>query len=334
MSIDPQAARLLRMLGTATRSGTGRIGIDERRRSFDGLMRLSGPAPEVGSVEDKSTAGLGTAFDHLEHDVVRKPVPTFRHHALGLRLYTPLGRSGARLPGLIYFHGGGLVAGSLDSYDVLCRILSNASGCRVVAVDYRLAPEHPFPAAIEDAMRATAHVLDEAESFGLDPDRIALGGDSAGGTLTAIVTQAFRDRAGPKPRVQVLLCPVLDFVEERPSKRDFGQGYLLDSALMTRDLDDLAPNRPLSDPLISPLRAPALAGLPPALIHTAGFDPLRDEGRAYADRLEEAGVAVRYTCHETMIHHFYGLTGMLPAARSILAAIGGELAEVMATPTP
>ncbi len=165
MQIDPQAARLLRMLDAAPRGETGRIGIGERRRAFDGLMRLSGAPPAVGNVRDRAAAGPGGP--------------------LRFRTYEPETATDAPLPGLIYFHGGGLVAGGLDSYDVLCRNLTHLSGCRLVAVDYRLAPENRFPAAIEDALWAVAAILDRAEEFGLVPGRIAVGGDSAGGTLTA-----------------------------------------------------------------------------------------------------------------------------------------------------
>ena len=309
MEIDPQAARLLRMMAAGARTGSGRIGIAERRRAFDGLMRFSGPPPDVAAIEERTIPGPGGP--------------------LGLRIYTPAGGGTRMSPGLIYFHGGGLVAGSLASYDVLVRTLANGSGCRLVAVDYRLAPEHPFPAAIEDALAAVRCVFDKAGALGLDPARIAIGGDSAGGTLTAIATQALRGPAGVPLRCQVLLCPVLDFGEERPSKRAFGEGFLLDTALMARDLDDYAPGLPLDDPLVSPLRAADLSGLPPALVHTAGFDPLRDEGRHYAERLAAAGVEVRYTCHDTMVHHFYGLGGLVPAARTILDQIGRDLGAVL-----
>lgn len=309
MSIDPQAARLLRMLGAVPRAETGRIGVAERRRSFDGLMRLSGAAPSEIVIEDRWIEGPGGR--------------------LRLRLYTPANAFEPRLPGLLYFHGGGLVAGSIESYDVLCRTLALHAACRLIAVDYRLAPEHPFPAAIEDALCVTRHVLDAPEIFGLANGRIAIGGDSAGGTLTAIVTQALRSCAGPPLRAQMLLCPVLDFAEERPSKREFAEGYLLDTALMVRDLEDLAPNLPLDDPRLSPLRAADLSGLPPALIHTAAFDPLRDEGAAYAAKLTEAGIDVSYACHTGMVHHFYGLAGMIPAARGILAEIGAALSGML-----
>ena len=309
MPIDPHAQRLLRMVGAGARADDApRVTIEERRASFDALMRLSGAEVAVGGVENRTYAGPGGP--------------------IGLRIYVP-NESGQRpCPGLVYFHGGGLVAGSLDTHDALCRMLCAATGCRLIAVDYRLAPEHPFPAAIEDACAVLRWVLDHADDLGLDPGRIAVGGDSAGATLTAIATQRLRGEPGPAIRCQLLLCPVLDFGEERHSKRAYGQGYLLDRALMQRDLEDYAPGLvDLSDPSISPLRAADLAGLPQAFIHTAEFDPLRDEGGAYADRLAAAGVDVTYTCHAGMVHHFYGLTGLIPAARAILTAIGAEISD-------
>ena len=162
--------------------------------------------------------------------------------------------------------------------------------------------------------------------WGIDPGRAGIGGDSAGATLAAIVTQKLRGAPGRALQCQLLLCPVLDFGEQRESKRAFGQGFLLDQALMDRDLEDYAPGvLDVNDPLISPLRAHDLSGLPQAFIHTAEFDPLRDEGQDYADRLAAAGVEVDLTCHAGMVHHFYGLTGFIPAAGPILASIGAEV---------
>ena len=305
LPIDPHAQRLLRMVSAGARSGTGPVTTEERRRSFASLMRLSSTPAEVGGVEERTCPGPGGA--------------------LALRVYTPQGSGAECLAGLVYFHGGGLVAGSLDTHDALCRTLCNEIGCRLVAVDYRLAPEHPFPAAIEDALAALRWVLDHAEELGIDPARVAVGGDSAGATLAVIATQEMREAPGRQPCAQLLLCPVLDFVEERGSKRDFGEGFLLDKALMDRDLADYAPGVDLADPRISPFRALDLSGVPRAFIHTAEFDPLRDEGAAYAERLRAAQVKVAYTCHPGMVHHFYGLTGMIPAARSILVRIAAEI---------
>jgi acetyl esterase/lipase len=239
------------------------------------------------------------------------------------------------LPAIIYFHGGGLVAGSLDTHDTLCRVLAEGCGATVIAVGYRLAPEHKFPAAIGDAEAATDWVFAHAAALAIAPDRIAVAGDSGGGTLAALVCQAGRGRAAPPVALQLLLCPVLDFGVESPSRREFAERYLLDRATLDRDFAHYAPgNLDRMDPRVSPLRATRLAGLPPALIHTAEFDPLRDEGAAYAERLREAGVPVRYTCHPGMIHHFYGLTSVIPAARKAVEAICREMRSALAEAGP
>ena len=309
MPIDPHAQRLLRMVSAGARSGAGPVTAEERRRSFASLMRLSGAAAQVGGIEERTCPGPGGPIN--------------------LRVYTPPGSAPECLAGLVYFHGGGLVAGSLDTHDSLCRTLCVEIGCRLIAVDYRLAPEHPFPAAIEDALTALRWVLDHAEELGVDPAQVVVGGDSAGATLTVIATQELRGASGRQPRAQLLLCPVLDFAEERESKRAFGDGFLLDKALMERDLADYAPDSDVADPRISPLRAVDLSGLPPAFVHTAEFDPLRDEGAAYAERLHDAQVDVAYTCHPGMVHHFYGLTGMIPAARTLLVGIAAEMRSAL-----
>lgn len=302
--MDPQARRFLAMLAIGT-ADAAQVSPEARRRSFEKLMALSKPpAAEVASV-DRGIQGC-------DGDI---PV----------RIYTPE-PSRPLLPALVYFHGGGLVAGGLDTHDALCRTLAHEAGCRIVSVGYRLAPEHPFPAAVVDAVVATRAILRQATAFGLDAKRIAVGGDSGGGTLAAIVCQLFRTRL----KAQVLLCPVLDFAGMHPSRQVYGDGFLLDAATMTRDLVHYDPRRSLDDPRISPLRARSLAGMPTTLIHTAGFDPLRDEGAAYAARLQAAGVAVDHTCHAGLIHHFYGLGRVIPAADAALAGIGRGIGRALA----
>jgi acetyl esterase/lipase len=301
------------MLRAGTPADWSCASVDVRRAGFDGLMRFAAPPPSVGPVVDRVIEGPGG------------PLP--------LRVFSPEGPA-SRLPGLLYLHGGGLVAGSLESYDSLSRTLAAGIGCRLVAVGYRLAPEHPYPAAIEDAVAAVRHVLDHPADFGVDPARVAVGGDSAGGTLTAIVTQTLRDLGDVRLAAQVLLCPVLDFAEERPSKRAYGEGFLLDTAMMARDLVHYAPDVALTDPRLSPLRAKRFADLPPAIIHTAACDPLADEGLAYAEALRAAGVTVSHTCHPGMVHHFYGLTGLVPAARRALDAITAEVGAMFGNRNP
>ncbi|MGI3902818.1 MAG: alpha/beta hydrolase [Janthinobacterium lividum] len=305
MPVDPQAARLMAMLGAGRRPDWASVTAEERRRGFAGLMRMAGRAPEIGGVESVSVAGADGA--------------------LPARLYRPAGEPGGPRPGLVYFHGGGLVAGDLDTHDVLCRSLAQGSGCRVIAVGYRRAPEHRFPVAIEDALAAASDVLGRPESFGLDPARIAIGGDSAGATLATVTAGALRHRSCPRLVLQFLLCPVLDVQSATASRREFAEGYLLDAEMMARDLADYAPGLDPADPRLSPIRVHDLAGIPPALIHAAEFDPLRDEAALYADRLAAAGVPVDHHCHPGMIHHFYGLTGFIPAVRTILAGIAADL---------
>ena len=219
--------------------------------------------------------------------------------------------------------------GDLDTHDCLCRILANESGCRLVSVDYRLAPEHPFPAAVEDACAATAWIAAHAAELAIEPTCLAVAGDSAGGTLAAVVCQTAKG-SGFKIALQVLLCPVTDIAADNQSRRKFAEGYFLEGPLMSWAGTHYLPSGvDLNDPRLSPLRAPDLSGLPPAHIHTAGFDLLRDEGKAYADALERAGVRVHHVCHEHMIHHFYAMGGAIPYARTALKTVGDDIKAVL-----
>jgi acetyl esterase len=250
---------------------------------------------------------------------------------IAVRIYTPVAPGAERLPGLVYFHGGGFVIGDLDTHEGLCRILANESGCRVVSVDYRLAPEHRFPAALDDAFAATQWIAEHAPELGIDPNCIAVGGDSAGGNLAAVVCQLAKTAGAPLIALQVLFCPVLHQPGETESRRLFAEGYLLEKASLAWFFEQYcAPGTDLGDARLSPLRASDVAGLPPAHIHTAGFDPLRDEGKAYADRLERAGVKVRYTCHDGMVHHFYCMAGAIPSARAALKDVGAAIKAALA----
>ena len=310
MPLDPHAKRFLDMMAAAGPKTAAADTIEARRNAFARLMALSGPGPALANVIDEAIAGPEAAIP--------------------LRVYTPQSAT-ARPPAIIYFHGGGLVAGSLDTHDRLCRVLAEGCDAVVIAVGYRLAPEHKFPAAIADAEVATDWVCAHATALVIDRERIAVAGDSGGGTLAAIVCQTMRGRQSPPIALQLLLCPVLDFAAESASRRELAEGYLLDRATLDRDLAHYSPgNLDRTDPRVSPLRAADVAGLPTALIHTAEFDPLRDEGAAYAERLRQAGVPVRYSCHAGMIHHFYGLTSVIPAARRALDAICREMRTALA----
>jgi len=307
MPLDHQVRRLLRTLAL-TGPGDAARDVPQRRAAFAGLMRFADSGARVARVEDRVILG-----------------------AIALRVYTPRAAEGPHLPGLLFLHGGGFVCGDLDTHDALCRALCEQCGSKVIAVDYRLAPEHPFPAAVEDALAATMWVLERPSELGLDAARIGIAGDSAGATLATVVARLV---AASRPRalaVQVLLCPILDFAAATGSRREFGAGFLLDSDAMALELACyLPPGQDAADARVSPLRAADLRAMPPALIHTAECDPLRDEGRAYADRLRLAGVEVRHTCHSGMIHMFYALGGFVPYARVALGQVGAQVKAAFA----
>jgi acetyl esterase len=251
--------------------------------------------------------------------------------ALPYRLYSPAGADD-RAPGFVFFHGGGLVAGSIATHDRIAAALAHATGCRLVSVDYRLAPEHKFPAAVDDAIAATEWVAREAASLGIDAGRLVLGGDSAGATLAAIVCQEAAQTAGLSIVAQCLICPVLDFEEASPSRQAFAEGHLIDRVTIEADLADYLPEAlDAADPRISPLRATRLAGLPTAIIHTAEFDPMRDEGNAYARKLLAAGVTVEHVCHEGMVHNFHAMGAILPQAQLVLSQIGEQVRRAVGT---
>jgi acetyl esterase/lipase len=214
----------------------------------------------------------------------------------------------------------------LDTHDGIARALAVAAQCRVVSVDYRLAPEHPFPAAITDAITAVRHIATHAEDFGVDAARLGVCGDSAGGTLAAACCQALAQEGDSWLALQVLLCPILDYSRLTPSRREFAQGYLVDQATLDHDLlHYLTPEVEAADPRVSPLRSGGLQGLPPTLIHTAEFDPLRDEAREYGERLNAVGTPSTYQCHPGMIHLFYGLGGVIPYGNTAMQRIGADI---------
>ena len=248
---------------------------------------------------------------------------------LAIRVYTPEGRG--PFPVLVFFHGGGFVLCSLDTHDGLCRSLCNAVGCIVVSVDYRLAPEAVFPSAPEDCYAATCWVGEHAASLGGDPARIAVGGDSAGGNLSAVTALMVRDRGGPELRHQLLIYPVMDCSFDTPSYRENATGYLLSRDMMRWFWGHyLAEDAHAADPLASPLRAPNLAGLPPAHVVTAEFDPLRDEGEAYALRLSDAGVPTEQIRYDGMFHGFFSMDAQLDQAKVAQAAAARALRTAFA----
>jgi acetyl esterase len=244
---------------------------------------------------------------------------------IGARLYVPPG-STAPSPLLVYYHGGGWVIGDLDTHDDPCRFLASRAGVRVLAIDYRLAPEHPFPAAPEDAFAAYQWAIADTERLGADPARIAVGGDSAGGNLAAAVCLMARETGAPLPALQLLIYPVTETAGTARSRQTFDEGFLLTRA----DMDwfeerYLPPGVDRSDPRVALLEAADLSGLPPAYLAIAGFDPLRDEGLAFARRLREAGVPAAARLHPGLVHSFANLTAICRSARMAMLEAAGAL---------
>jgi acetyl esterase len=309
MPLDPRVKRFLNLLAAGNPPDARSATVEERRKGLMSLMEFAGPPLALEQIEDRTLPGAdGT---------------------LRIRLYSP--SKAEVLPGLIYFHGGGLVAGSLDTHDSIGRALSHYGGVRVLSVDYRLAPEHRFPAAVEDAKAAVHYISAHAADFGIEPARLGICGDSAGATLAAATCQWAAQTSGPRLVLQLLLCPILDYSRVTESKRELSSGYLVDQATLDHDLKYYLPEGATpSNPLVSPLLATDVSGMPRTLIHTAEFDPLRDEGRNYFERLTQAGNEVSYTCHPGMIHLFYGLGAVIPYARTAFEQIGGEIRAALA----
>jgi acetyl esterase len=245
-----------------------------------------------------------------------------------VRIYVP--QTNGPLPVVAYFHGGGFVYCSLDTHDDTCRALANASGCSVVSVDYRLAPENKFPAAPEDAYAVTRWLADNGAEIGVDPQRIAVAGDSAGGNLAAVVALMARDRGGPALAFQLLVYPVADFGFDTDSYRENADGFLLTEKMMRAFWKYyLADEADGGHPYASPLRADCLDALPPAFVLTAEFDPLRDEGEAYAARLAEAGVPTTARRYDGMIHGFFSMGYAIDRARVAVADAGLALRSAL-----
>lgn len=309
MSLDPQVQALLDAMAQMPTPGYATLTAAELRAA------TSGPSPFA-----PGDAGVSS-----EDRVVTGP-----NGRLALRLYRP--QAGGPLPMLLFFHGGGFVACGLDSHDNICRCLAARAGALVVSVDYALAPEAPFPAALEDAQFALDWLDSNAGAIGGDATRIALAGDSAGGNLAAALAQLAR-RNGPQLRHQLLLYPVLDCAEESDSYREFATGYFLTAEAMHWYRRQYLPNaRDARDPRASPLRQNDLAGLPSATIITAEYDPLRDEGEAYAAQLKAAGIAVESRRWPGQIHGFASMLGALDAADAVLDFASKKLRAALTVP--
>jgi acetyl esterase len=249
---------------------------------------------------------------------------------LRLRIYrTTRAEPGASAPLVVFFHGGGWVIGDLDTHDGTCRILCRSTGAVVVSVDYRLAPEHRFPAAVEDCIAATSWVADHADELGGDPGRLGLAGDSAGGNLAAVVAQHAQRRGAPAIAAQALVYPGVDFTEVRPSVVANGEGYLLTAESMRWFAAQYLGDHDPADPRASPLLGD-LAGLPPAVVAVAEFDPLHDEGVAYATALTDVGVTVRLLDFDGLVHGFMGLGAVSPASARARDEVWTALAALLA----
>ncbi|MFF0271553.1 alpha/beta hydrolase [Kribbella sp. NPDC004536] len=307
-TLDPDIQFLLRLDNLLPR--TTKTDAPTARAHFRALCRLlPGKPVEVQRVTDLTVRGATGQ--------------------LGARLYAP-NATAARGGLLVFFHGGGWVVGDLDTHDALCRVIAADAGIRVLSVDYRLAPEAPAPTAAEDAIAAFTWAADHAEDLGADPSLVAVGGDSAGGNLAAVVAQQTVLRGLPQPALQVLLYPGLDLVARRPSRDLFSEGFILTEEDIIWYRDMYTPDPTLrTDPIVSPLRAPDLRNLPPTYLSTAGFDPLRDEALEYAAALTTAGNPLTHIHHPTLPHGHANLLTVPGTTRQALAHLTDHLKSAL-----
>lgn len=311
--LDPQAKSYLDFLAGLGLPPMHTLEAPAARLAYKKARALAQPAPPpVASV--RAVAADGPAG----------PIP--------IRLYRPLRTSESEaLPALLFLHGGGWTIGDLDTHDVVCRELANRARCAVAAVDYRLGPEHRFPAAVEDTLAAARWIAGNARALALDGARIAIGGDSAGGNLAAVAALALRDAGGPPLALQLLIYPATDLRCNTRSHAENGAGYLLTRELIAYFVGCYL-NGPheVMDWRASPALAPSHRGLPPAFVLTAGYDPLRDEGAAYAQSLRAAGVPVEYVCFESQIHGFLTMSKLIDAAAHAFDRCAQALARAFA----
>ncbi len=299
MPLDPQAKAFLDQMASMGGPPLHTLPVSDARALMLQLAGMSGTSTaSLAKVENRAIPGNAG------------PIP--------VRIYTP--NDAGPLPLLVYFHGGGWVIGNLDTHDSVCRELAHGAGCIVVSVDYRLAPEHRFPAAADDCFTATQWTVAHAAELGGDAARVAVAGDSAGGNLTCVTALTARDKGGPRLCFQLPIYPATDYSCDTPSYHENATGYLLEADAMAWFWGHYLPRESDgANPYASPLRATDLRGLPPALVVTAEYDPLRDEGEAYAKRLQEAGVPTRLRRFDGMIHGFFGMSAIMDQAKTAIA---------------
>lgn len=298
MPLHPLAKELVDQMSALAPLET--LGVPEARERSTEMMKRFGPGEPVADVRERTIPGPGGD--------------------LPVRFYVPAGKG--PFPVMVFFHGGGWVVGNLETTDFYCRAVTNAAGCMIASVNYRHGPEHRFPAAADDAYASTKWIAANAAKLDIDPARLAVGGSSAGGNLAAVAAVMARDAGSPAIRAQVLSVPVMDFNFETKSYRENADGYgLTRSAMQWFWNHYLKSDADGADPRASPLRGKNLRGLPPAFISTAEYDPLRDEGAAYARRLKEAGVPVEYRDYAGMVHMFLGPESIPDLARYLRSAL-------------
>jgi len=311
-TLDPGIQLLLRLMAMAPQPAMERLSPEQARAGVTvSRSMLAAPRIEMASVSEMTVAGA--------------------EGPLAARLYVPEECAGSVSPMLVFYHGGGFVICDLDSHDAPCRLLAQHSGCRVLSIDYRLAPEHKYPAAADDALAAFRDAVARADEFGADPARIAVGGDSAGGQLATVAAQQALADGGPAPAFQLLIYPVCDFAEKYPSYHLFSEGFFLTEAQMDWfGQHYLSADDDLADPKASPLKAGSLIGLAPAHIVTAGFDPLRDEGEAYAAKLKADRAEVTLRRHSSLIHGFLNFSVVSRTSHDAVCEMAGVLRAALA----
>jgi acetyl esterase len=311
MPLDPLVKAFLDQAAAMPRPKPWETPIAVLRKNFAGMMGLVGPKDvPIGKAKNFTIPG---------------PAGEIR-----ARAYAPVAAGSEALPALVYFHGGGFVVGDLDTHDGLCRLFAHEGGFRVIAIDYRLAPENKWPAPMEDAIAALRWIAENAPALGVDAGCIAVGGDSAGGLLAACLTQAMKEKGGVGVAFQLLMFPSTDLAGHFPSMEKFAVGYFMEKRMIEWNTEQLLPKGiDAASPKISPLRAKDFSGLPPAYVMLAGYDPLHDEGLAYAEKLQQAGVKVTIADYGDMVHCFIYLQTVLPQAHDAVAAAAKAIKDAL-----